>query len=492
MSATTNGGPSHTSSKAMHSMVSYEVWLLDGHPITVNVSKKATGQDLLNEVFESMNPPLEERDYFSLTYDAKGKKIAWLDRSKNVEKQLKYAEQPAFALNVKFYPADPTSLLEYTRYLFYLQIRDDVATGKLPCSAPTQALLGSYLAQADLGDFTDDVDERELLSLPLCAASAPPEYKHQLVSNILSLYRTHRGLTTAEAETNYLEVAKKLTFYGVTLVPCTDACDVRISMGVNASGILVFREQLRLNRFAWARIGKIAYKKSEFTVSLTPGDYEGIEKCVVFKMDSHKEAKRFWKICKEHHHFFRLLSANPNPRRFFSLKSKSGVSSPQTEYEIKKSATLNRNDTFPRGTYNSNSYRAKSLTLDTAMQAPRRGAPVAPPSPQSGEYEPNRPLSSRNDIINDNHPNNSHNSHPAGWNGREDNGAVVTTTVKTTVRVPPGHPPSRLDVAPPRSRTSEALVSDDSENEDDQVMAPLHSAAGESTAPRTASLVYQP
>ena len=178
------------------------------------------------------------------------------------------------------------------------------------------------------------------------------------------------------------QVAKKLTLYGVTLKPCTDANGTRLYLGVNASGVLVFRDQLRLNRFAWAKIIKISYKKSDFSVNLMPGDYDGVDRTVVFKMDSQKEAKSFWKICIEHHQFFRLLSANPKPRKIPFTNSHPTLVG-QTEYEIKKSATLNRTDTFARNTVTAR----RTQTLPAAHHQPGMRAP---PSPQSGEYEPRR------------------------------------------------------------------------------------------------------
>merc|ERR1719230_761659 len=148
-----------------------------------------------------MNPPLEEKDYFSLTFDVIDEKdpIAWLDRAKSVEKQMKKANNPAFAMNVKFYPPDPTTLMEYSRYLFYLQIRDDVAKGKLPCSLSTLALLGSFVCQADQGDYTPDLDLNSIHDLPLFSPSVSQAEATVLLERILQLYRTHRGMTTAEA-----------------------------------------------------------------------------------------------------------------------------------------------------------------------------------------------------------------------------------------------------------------------------------------------------
>lgn len=481
----TQNYPSNTSRSAPAGGDKYQVYLLDGHPIEVHVGRKAKGDDLLQEVFNSMNPPLEERDYFSLTFDVLDDKepIAWLDRGKGVEKQMKKAANPAFAMNVKFFPPDPTTLMEYSRYLFYLQIRDDVAKGKLPCSLSTLALLGSFVCQADQGDYTADMDLSCLQELPLFAPNVSNVDSPILLDRILTLYRTHRGMTTAEAEMNYLEVAKKLTLYGVTLKPCTDAHGTRLYLGVNASGVLVFRDQLRLNRFAWAKIIKISYKKSEFSINLMPGDYDGVDRTVVFKMDSQKEAKSFWKICIEHHQFFRLLSANPKPRKMPFTNSHPTLVG-QTEYEIKKSATLNRTDTFARNTVTAR--RTQTLPAVHHHQHPGMRAP---PSPQSGEYEPRRHeqiqsrLSNGHGTTNGGPPvedggehgmnhlysvpqrvtdeaqenpayshsrvhsmNDPHSySHPHNGPGEVvQHHATVTTTVKTSIRMPPAQPPPRV------------------------------------------------
>lgn len=59
-----------------------------------------------------------------------------------------------FEFRVKFYPSDPNGLREdITRYYVACQVRQDILEGKLPCSFLTYAILGSYIVQADVGDF---------------------------------------------------------------------------------------------------------------------------------------------------------------------------------------------------------------------------------------------------------------------------------------------------------------------------------------------------
>ena len=105
--------------------------------------------------------------------------------------------------------------------------------------------------------------------------------------------------------------------YGVSLHHAKDSENVEIMLGVCSSGILVYRDRLRINRFAWPKIIKISYKRNGFFIKLRPGEFEQFESTIGFKLSNHRAAKRLWKICVEHHSFFRLLS--PEPREKFKF-----------------------------------------------------------------------------------------------------------------------------------------------------------------------------
>lgn len=82
----------------------------------------------------------------------------------------------------------------------------------------------------------------------------------------------HRGQTPAEAERHYLENAKKLAMYGVDLHQAKDSEGVDIMIGVCSSGLLIYRDRLRINRFAWPKILKISYKRNNFYIKIRPGE----------------------------------------------------------------------------------------------------------------------------------------------------------------------------------------------------------------------------
>ena len=56
----------------------------------------------------------------------------------------------------------------------------------------------------------------------------------------------------------------------VTVYQDSDGVDIMI--GVCASGLLVFRDRLRINRFAWPKILKISYKRNNFYIKIRPGE----------------------------------------------------------------------------------------------------------------------------------------------------------------------------------------------------------------------------
>lgn len=43
-------------------------------------------------------------------------------------------------------------------------------------------------------------------------------------------------------------------------------------LGVCASGLLIYRDRLRINRFAWPKVLKISYKRNNFYIKIRPGE----------------------------------------------------------------------------------------------------------------------------------------------------------------------------------------------------------------------------
>ncbi|KAK9952859.1 hypothetical protein ABG768_016890 [Culter alburnus] len=278
--------------------------------------KRDKGQILFDKVCEHLN--LLEKDYFGITFRDVENQKNWLDPAKDMKKQIRGVAWN-FSFNVKFYPPEPALLSEdITRYYLCLQLRDDIISGRLPCSFATHTVLGSYTVQSELGDHDPDEYGSEYVSEFRFA----PHQTKEMEEKIMDLHKNYKGMTPAEAEMHFLENVKKLSMYGVDLHHAKDSEGVEIMLGVCSSGLLIYRDRLRINRFAWPKVLKISYKRNNFYIKIRPGEFEQFESTIGFKLPNHRAAKRLWKVCVEHHTFFRLVSPETPPKKFLTLGSK--------------------------------------------------------------------------------------------------------------------------------------------------------------------------
>ncbi|XP_066555662.1 band 4.1-like protein 2 isoform X11 [Amia ocellicauda] len=311
-----------------------KVTMLDGTEYPCEVEKRAKGQILFFKVCEHLN--LLEKDYFGLNYRDNTDQKCWLDPTKEIKRQIRNSPWQ-FAFNVKFYPPDPSQLTEdLTRYFLCLQLRQDIASGRLPCSFVTHSLLGSYTLQAELGDYDPEEHRHDYIS----DFQFAPSHTKEMEEKVVELHKTHRGLTPAQADLQFLENAKKLSMYGVDLHHAKDSEGVDIMLGVCANGLLIYKDRLRINRFAWPKILKISYKRSNFYIKIRPGETEQFESTIGFKLPNHRSAKRLWKVCVEHHTFFRLITPEQPPKaKFLTLGSKFRYSG-RTQAQTRQASTL--------------------------------------------------------------------------------------------------------------------------------------------------------
>uniref|UniRef100_A0A9J7XJR1 Erythrocyte membrane protein band 4.1-like 3a n=1 Tax=Cyprinus carpio carpio TaxID=630221 RepID=A0A9J7XJR1_CYPCA len=293
-----------------------KVTLLDGCDYTCVVEKRDKGQVLFDKVCEHLN--LLEKDYFGITFRDVENQKNWLDPAKDMKKQIRGVAWN-FSFNVKFYPPEPALLSEdITRYYLCLQLRDDIISGRLPCSFATHTVLGSYTVQSELGDHDPDEYGSDYVSEFRFA----PHQTKEMEEKIMDLHKNYKGMTPAEAEMHFLENVKKLSMYGVDLHHAKDSEAVEIMLGVCSSGLLIYRDRLRINRFAWPKVLKISYKRNNFYIKIRPGEFEQFESTIGFKLPNHRAAKRLWKVCVEHHTFFRLVLPETPPKKFLTLGSK--------------------------------------------------------------------------------------------------------------------------------------------------------------------------
>nr|XP_055076744.1 protein 4.1 isoform X13 [Misgurnus anguillicaudatus] len=350
-----------------------KVKLLDDTLFECELDKHAKGQELFAKVCDHLN--LLEKDYYGLAIWETPSIKTWLDFAKEIRRQVQGTNYD-FTFNVKFYPPDPAQLSEdITRYYLCLQLRKDIKSGCLPCSFVTLALLGSYALQSELGEYdpevhgTDYAKELQLI----------PGQTRELEEKVMELHRTYRSMSPAQADMMFLENAKKLAMYGVDLHQAKDLDGVDIMLGVCSSGLMVYKDKLRINRFPWPKVLKVSYKRSSFFIKIRPSDLEHYESAIGFKLPNYKAAKKLWKVCVEHHTFFRLTSteAATTPRKFLALGSKFRYSGRTQAQTRQASSMIDR----PAPRFQRSSSKRASRSLDGAMvSTPDKNArPVSAP-----------------------------------------------------------------------------------------------------------------
>ncbi|XP_040322958.1 protein 4.1 isoform X10 [Herpailurus yagouaroundi] len=364
-----------TSQKSIrrHRNMHCKVSLLDDTVYECVVEKHAKGQDLLKRVCEHLN--LLEEDYFGLAVWDNATSKTWLDSAKEIKKQVRGVPWN-FTFNVKFYPPDPAQLTEdITRYYLCLQLRQDIVAGRLPCSFATLALLGSYTIQSELGDYDPELHGADYVS----DFKLAPNQTKELEEKVMELHKSYRSMTPAQADLEFLENAKKLSMYGVDLHKAKDLEGVDIILGVCSSGLLVYKDKLRINRFPWPKVLKISYKRSSFFIKIRPGEQEQYESTIGFKLPSYRAAKKLWKVCVEHHTFFRLTSTDTIPKsKFLALGSKFRYSGRTQAQTRQASALIDR----PAPHFERTASKRASRSLDgaAAVDSDRSPRPTSAPA----------------------------------------------------------------------------------------------------------------
>uniref|UniRef100_A0A915PU39 Moesin/ezrin/radixin homolog 1 n=1 Tax=Setaria digitata TaxID=48799 RepID=A0A915PU39_9BILA len=303
--------------------ISCTVIFLDNTERRFEIERHAKGQILLNMVFEHLE--LVEKDYFGLQYisalEANQTGIKkWLDPTKSIRKQLFY---PPYQLHfrLKFYVSDPSKLMEeYTRYHVFLQLRKDLLEGRLVCPEGTAAMLASYAAQSEFGDYSEEEHGITYLN----EFRIIPEQNIALIKNIIDLHKLHRGQSPAEAEFNFLKHAKDLDLYGIDLYPAKESSGAVIGVGVNSAGVVLVRCNRRELVYPWPAIMKLSFKKKLFSIHMrTINDNVEEDTVVIFNIQNPESCKALWKSCIEHHTFFRLIAPPaPPPKSIFSIGSR--------------------------------------------------------------------------------------------------------------------------------------------------------------------------
>ncbi|XP_054557661.1 FERM, ARHGEF and pleckstrin domain-containing protein 1 [Talpa occidentalis] len=309
-------------------LMSIKIQMLDDTQEAFEVPQRAPGKVLLDAVCNHLN--LVEGDYFGLEFPDHKKITVWLDLLKPIVKQIRRPKHVVVKFVVKFFPPDHTQLQEeLTRYLFALQVKQDLAQGRLTCNDTSAALLISHIVQSEIGDF-DEASDREHL-----AKNKYVPQQDALEDKIVEFHHNHIGQTPAESDFQLLEIARRLEMYGIRLHPAKDREGTKINLAVANTGILVFQGFTKINAFNWAKVRKLSFKRKRFLIKLRPDANSSYQDTLEFLMASRDLCKSFWKICVEHHAFFRLFEEpKPKPKPVLFSRGSSFRFSGRTQKQV--------------------------------------------------------------------------------------------------------------------------------------------------------------
>uniref|UniRef100_A0A4W3HT86 Band 4.1-like protein 5 n=1 Tax=Callorhinchus milii TaxID=7868 RepID=A0A4W3HT86_CALMI len=335
------------------SIITCRVSLLDGCDVSVDLPKKAKGVEIFEQIMYHLD--IIEKDYFGLRFMDSAQVAHWLDVTKSIKKQVKIGPPYCLHLRVKFYSSEPNNLHEeLTRYLFVLQLKQDILSGKLECPFDTSVQLAAYALQG-----------KTLFQIACCTNLSVTA--GELGGQILFV-SSRRGQTPSQAEINYLNKAKWLEMYGV------DMHMVKVRPGGQTLTpfriLIVISSPLLVRR---PKITRLEFKKSKLTLVVVEDDEQGKEQehTFVFRLDHPKACKHLWKCALEHHAFFRLtgpIQKNSNRIAFVRMGSRFRYSG-RTEYQTTKTGKPRRQASFERRP--SRRYSRRSTQLRGNVRASR-------------------------------------------------------------------------------------------------------------------------
>ncbi|XP_073745289.1 band 4.1-like protein 4A isoform X4 [Callorhinus ursinus] len=290
-----------------------EVLLLNESKLTLTtqqqgIKKSTKGSVVLDHVFRHIN--LVEIDYFGLRYCDRSHQTYWLDPAKTLAEHKELINTgPPYTLyfGIKFYAEDPCKLKEeITRYQFFLQVKQDVLQGRLPCPVNIAAQLGAYAIQSELGDY----DPYKHTAGYVSEYRFVPDQKEELEEAIERIHKTLMGQTPSEAELNYLRTAKSLEMYGVDLHPVYGENKSEYFLGLTPVGVVVYKNKKQVGKYFWPRITKVHFKETQFELRVLGKDCN--ETSFFFEARSKTACKHLWKCSVEHHTFFRMPENESN------------------------------------------------------------------------------------------------------------------------------------------------------------------------------------
>lgn len=275
------------------------------------IKKKSIGSEIFFEVTRILELEIEQ-DYFGLRMN-NGKEadlhepIQWLDLTRTLSSQSK-KRLLELDFCVQYYPIHPERLFdEYTRYLFFLQIREDLFLERLRCTHEAKVMLLAYTAQSVLGNYDSNVHKHGYIAdLPLL-----PRMSEDQLNSVFLRHVELVDMTAGEAENAFLLLASQQGMYGLDIHLAENTrAGSNMLVGVGAQGLALFTLETvsfaPFDTIRWQTIRSTKFRGKNFYVYPVSFDSSRPEKPIEFRCRSRRYSKLLWKSVVRHHAFFRV------------------------------------------------------------------------------------------------------------------------------------------------------------------------------------------
>ncbi|CAB3402085.1 unnamed protein product [Caenorhabditis bovis] len=235
------------------------------------IDKSWTGRHLFEAVCRIIG--LRETWFFGLQFINKKNIPCWLQNDKNICNQDVPKDSDGsfhFLFLVKFYPEDVETeiILDLTRHLFFLQIKQAILSMDLYCSPEASVLLASFAVQATHGDCTEEEGLQDLEKvLPKSVIEQYDMSPDMWRERIKRWWSRNAGQSREEAELEYLRVAQDLEMYGILYYPICNKKETDLHLGISAQGLGIYKGVNRITPrpfFSWSEIKNIQFKNRKF------------------------------------------------------------------------------------------------------------------------------------------------------------------------------------------------------------------------------------
>ncbi|KAH8856967.1 Tyrosine-protein phosphatase non-receptor type 4 [Schistosoma japonicum] len=221
-----------------------------------------------------------------------------LTRVKNEHKPLTLIYQAY--IGIKYYPSDPTIIAdEQTRYQIFMQVRNDLISGRMQVDENLFITLCGLILQSDCGDYGSD----RLGSNYIKQLLKLPNLSEQLEKRIKAKHEDCRCRQPALVEYQLLDKVKQLPTYGQIRFHVKETIsNTSCLLCLGPTGVNIEDSRKNLIQFLWQQITGFGHKHKQILIKILNEGTRFTYRCSV---DTSEMCNSLLRTCKNYLNFYR-------------------------------------------------------------------------------------------------------------------------------------------------------------------------------------------